>query len=408
MARTAATRAAAAAFAARQLAATLHDRLRAAGLSCLRLRVLAELADGTRLERIWRTREALDESATADRVRWQLDGWLTSGGAGAITSLILDPLETAAPESAGALWRSDGSTGDDARARRVISRVQSSLGTDAVLQPRLVGGRGVAERIDFVPYGEQRDAPATGSWPGRIPGPLPARLGGGPTHPAARVRLIDARAEDVTVTAEALLSSLPYALGWGRHRYRVAAWAGPWPVDGAWWGTDPQRVARLQDLEPPEREGVPVRGHHQPPGDPLPEDPLHRPRHGGRPLAGAEDPQVAGLPEVEAPAADLQLPPPATNDAAHGRFGVDGHERRPPDPGGVPAQGGRRLHGTSAAATMLAIAPRRWLMFLPPDGCTRLVRIPTKSPSSGQTQSEVPVNPVWPYPPPSNSPRGEA
>ena len=236
----------AAAFAARQLAATLHDRLRAAGLSCLRLRVLAELADGTRLERIWRTREALDESATADRVRWQLDGWLTSGGAGAITSLILDPLETAAPESAGALWRSDGSTGDDARARRVISRVQSSLGTDAVLQPRLVGGRGVAERIDFVPYGEQRDAPATGSWPGRIPGPLPARLGGGPTHPAARVRLIDARAEDVTVTAEALLSSLPYALGWGRHRYRVAAWAGPWPVDGAWWGTDPQRVARLQ------------------------------------------------------------------------------------------------------------------------------------------------------------------
>lgn len=236
-----------AAFAARQLAATLHERLRTAGLSCLRLRVLAELVDGTRLARIWRTREALTESATADRVRWQLDGWLTSGGSGAIATLILEPLETAPPDPVGTLWRSDGpGEGSGGQARRVLSRVQSTLGIDAVLSPRLVGGRGVAERITFVPYGEERDAERQGSWPGRIPGPLPARLGGGPLHPAARVWLVDAAAEDVTVTAEALLSSSPYALGWGRDRYRVAAWAGPWPVDTGWWDAQPQKVARLQ------------------------------------------------------------------------------------------------------------------------------------------------------------------
>ena len=39
---------------------------------------------------------------------------------------------------------------------------------------------------------------------------------------------------------------MPYALGWGKHRYRVVAWAGPWPVDTQWWTNSPQRVARLQ------------------------------------------------------------------------------------------------------------------------------------------------------------------
>lgn len=235
----------AAAFAARQLAAVLHGRLRAAGLSCLRLRVCAELADGARLERIWRTREALSEAATADRVRWQLDGWLTSGGAGAIVSLILEPLELAQPGPVGGLWR-DGGAGDPARARRALNRVQSTLGTEAVLSPRFVGGRGVAERIVFVPYGEEGGVDRRGRWPGRIPGPLPARLGGGPRHPAALVRLLDAAARDVAVTAEALLSSRPHTLGWGRENYLVVAWAGPWPVDAGWWGSRPRKVARLQ------------------------------------------------------------------------------------------------------------------------------------------------------------------
>lgn len=240
----------AAAFAARQLAATLHERLRTAGLVCLRLRVLAELADGTRLERIWRTREALTESATADRVRWQLDGWLTAGGSGALGALILEPLETGPPDIVGALW---GGPRDTTRVRRVVGRVQSTLGTDKVLVPRLVGGRGVAERIALVPYGEEGDVEKQGTWPGRIPGPLPAYL----THPATQVRLLSRAARDVTVTAEALLSDVPYALSWGNGRYRVAAWAGPWPVDTGWWGPEAQKVARLQVVGQAENERHP-------------------------------------------------------------------------------------------------------------------------------------------------------
>jgi len=245
----------AAAFVARQLAAQLHVRLAEAEVVCVRLRVVAELATGETVARVWRTHEALTEQATADRVRWQLDGWLTaarsSGKDGAaIVRLVLEPVEVARPQADG-LWGGDTS---QEQVKRVISRVQSQLGIDRVLQPRAAGGRGVAERIEYVPYGEQRDATPQGSWPGRIPAPLPARLGGGPNHPAARIRLIDAAARDVIVTAEALLSSVPVALGWGAHRYRVIGWAGPWPVDTQWWTEKPQHAARLQIVGQAERE----------------------------------------------------------------------------------------------------------------------------------------------------------
>lgn len=230
-----------AAFIARALAAQLHQRLGGAGLACQRLRVRVELADGCVLERVWRTREALTEAATADRVRWQLDGWLTAGGAGSIHRLELAPVEAGPPEGS-QLW---GSAAPGRRARQVIERVQSTLGIDAVVQPRIVGGRGVVERVELVPYGEIREPVTQAVWPGRIPAPLPARLGGGPAHPSAKIRLVTAEAANVYVTAEALLSASPYALGWGRDRFVVIGWAGPWPVGGRWWAGEDQ-VARLQ------------------------------------------------------------------------------------------------------------------------------------------------------------------
>lgn len=249
----------AAAFAARALAASLHERLKDAGRNCLRLKITAELESGDRVEQVWRTREALSEAGTADRVRWQLDGWLTSGGAGAITSLILEPLELAEPESVGELW-SDGASTDGAR--RCVERVQSQLGIDAVLQPRLVGGRGVAERVRMVPFGEAPPDMSAQSWPGAIPAPLPARLGGGIDHPASGITLISRAAAPVQVTAEALLSADPYALKWGDKKYLVTGWAGPWPVDEGWWAAPERRnrVARLQVVGRLGGEDGPVSG----------------------------------------------------------------------------------------------------------------------------------------------------
>ncbi|APT93178.1 DNA polymerase [Corynebacterium phocae] len=239
----------AAAFAARQLAAQLHATLAAAGMVCLRLTVAAELVDGTQIERTWRTREALSEHATADRVRWQLDGWLSraqahAGEGSAIAELQLIPVEISPPGAAG-LWDNGA---NEEQARRVIARVQSQLGMEKVVAPRSAGGRGVEERIELVPFGEQRDPVPEGSWPGRIPAPLPARLGGGLGHPASRIHVVDRDGTPVKVNAEALLSGEPYAIKWGAHTYLVAGWAGPWPVDERWWEENSlqPRVARMQ------------------------------------------------------------------------------------------------------------------------------------------------------------------
>lgn len=240
-----------AAFLARTLASKLHEKLKSAGLVCQRLKVIAE-AD-VRIERVWRTREALTEAATADRVRWQLDGWLSTQQIPGIATLTLEPVEVAVPDAGGGLWGAADERAE--QARRVVTRVQSLLGTDAVLQPRPAGGRGPVERVELIPYGE--DAPpgrVPGPWPGALPSPLPARAA---SHPAAKLQLLDATDQPIHVTADAILSATPAWLARGRHRWEVTAWAGPWPVDEHWW--DPEGARKYARLQVVAREGDSMR-----------------------------------------------------------------------------------------------------------------------------------------------------
>lgn len=230
-----------AAFIARALASQLHETLRARGLVCYRLRVHASGNEAT-ATRTWHTRTQLDEKAMADRVRWQLDAWLASGGVGAINELGLEPVECAQP-AARSLWGAQASD----EAQRVIARVQSSLGISAVKTPVVVGGRGVRERIDLIDYGESVDVQARrarGRWLGKIPPPLPARLGDG----AAKVNLRASAAAGgmtVYVTSEAVLNADPAIAEIDHERFDVIGWAGPWPVDDGWW-QGKAAVARLQ------------------------------------------------------------------------------------------------------------------------------------------------------------------
>ena len=216
------TRVDAAAFIARALAAKLHHRLREHGLACHRLAVTAEFTDGAELRRVWRCAGPLDEAATADRVRWQLDGWLTgrtitaaaaaaaaaassAADAGAddfgdapgdafgeafddafdddapdargIAALTLEPLEViVAGVERDALW--GGADAASERAGRAAARVQGLLGPEAVRRPVDVGGRGPTERVAMVPVGEEAP-PVTGRWPGALPSPNPAVMPGG-------------------------------------------------------------------------------------------------------------------------------------------------------------------------------------------------------------------------------------
>ncbi len=66
-----------AAFVARTLAEQLHDLLAGHGFACTRLRIEAQTEHGEELSRVWRHDGVLTAVDIADRVRWQLDGWLT-------------------------------------------------------------------------------------------------------------------------------------------------------------------------------------------------------------------------------------------------------------------------------------------------------------------------------------------
>lgn len=71
----------AAAFVAKGLAEELHQRLQESGLACTRIRIEAHTGSGVHLVRLWRHERSgaaggITAQGLADRVRWQLDGWL--------------------------------------------------------------------------------------------------------------------------------------------------------------------------------------------------------------------------------------------------------------------------------------------------------------------------------------------
>ena len=83
----------AAAFVAKGLADRLLERLAARGLACTQVVVVAESEHGESLSRAWRHDGALTPGALVERVRWQLEGWLTATGglSGGLTMLRLIP-----------------------------------------------------------------------------------------------------------------------------------------------------------------------------------------------------------------------------------------------------------------------------------------------------------------------------
>jgi protein ImuB len=119
----------AAAFAGRSLAGTLHEALMNAGVGCTRLAIHAVTANDEELDRVWRCAEPLTEEATADRVRWQLDGWLSNRTVrdrpinAPVTLLRLQAVEVVSAEALQLpLWGGLGEE-DRLRARRALVRV---------------------------------------------------------------------------------------------------------------------------------------------------------------------------------------------------------------------------------------------------------------------------------------------
>jgi protein ImuB len=248
-----------AAFAARALAERLHATLAGHGLACTRLGIEARTEAGEELHRTWRHDGLLSAAAIADRVRWQLDGWLTAGRGRADASgrapsaqptagivhlrLVPDGVLADGGLQLG-LW---GDVGEEReRAHRAMTRVQGLLGPDAVLVGVPSGGRSPAEAVRLVPWGDERvpDRPVEPPWPGRIPAPAPATVY--PEPVPAEVCAADGA--PVRVSGRLAVSAPPARLSvGGAGPVEVVRWAGPWPVDERWWApAESHRAARFQ------------------------------------------------------------------------------------------------------------------------------------------------------------------
>jgi protein ImuB len=298
----------AAAFAARTLAADLHGRLDTKGLACTRLTIEALTTDGVRLSRVWRHEGRFTPGATAERVRWQLDGWLTTtartaresegaarpdregdapgdvGGrpeGGGLVLLRLVPEEVVAGGGRQlGFWGGDAEA--DERAARALARVQGLLGPAAVVTAVASGGRGPRLRATLVPWGDPREpaqpggqatpaaielGPAAdrpevverpvrrpkrgmGAAAGEVP-PWPGRIPGPPPAvvPVERepVEVVDATGAPVVVSGRAMASAAPARVVWSGGAFEVHGWAGPWPVEERWW--DPAAAARLARIQ---------------------------------------------------------------------------------------------------------------------------------------------------------------
>ena len=194
------------AFLARTLADELHRRLGSDGVTCVRVGIEAETEYGEQLIRFWRHEGALTDAAVADRVRWQLDGWLNGSAAtrpsGGITRLALVPDELIAARGRQlGFW--GGETEVDQRAVRVAARLQGQLGADAVLVPERDGGRHPNEQLRLVPAATVEltgrslaPDPDAAPWPGALPAPSPTRVLSAPIP----IDVLDIDGSLVTVT----------------------------------------------------------------------------------------------------------------------------------------------------------------------------------------------------------------
>lgn len=263
-----------AAFAARPLAEKFLTLVTGRSLTCTQVRIEAQTDAGDVSVRIWRAGASFTASDIAERLRWQLDGWLsgaTTGSApnGPITLLRLEADEVTSPTSLQpTIW--DDKREDDELVRRTISRLQGLLGMDTVLAGTLLGGPDATDDTEWTPWQQAAPVPRPGPWPGRLPSPHPAAL----MHCPAS--LVDAAGRPIGVSARGELDGVPARLrpqasgGLGRsagrlsdrpaaesrrdafrdakREHELVAWSRGWPVVGRWWDAASDRRVRLQVL----------------------------------------------------------------------------------------------------------------------------------------------------------------
>jgi protein ImuB len=251
------------AFMAKSLAEQLHADLALRGLACSRVAIEVETEHGEQRCRLWRHQGALSAAAMAERVRWQLDGWLNGPVAGApsagIVLLRLVPDEVL-PDRGRQLGFWGGQTEADSEAVRMLGRLGAQLGRHCVLVAEAAGGRGPSEQRSLVPFDAvdllgRIDRPllmADQPWPGRLPRPWPMLV----HDPPLVAEVVDEVGQSVLVGGRGEITGVPAKWrcsvnatpsgGWRK----IVTWAGPWCVEERWWDSRrTRRRARFQVID---------------------------------------------------------------------------------------------------------------------------------------------------------------
>jgi len=232
------------AFGVRVTADHFAEGLASTGLVCTELRVELTGAEGESLERVWAHPASFDAAAIVDRVRWQLEGALSAGGGlrGGVTQVRL------IPEAVGSISAHEPGLfgrGVDERVAHALSRVQAMLGHRGVMTASIGGGRRLAERIIWTPWGD-RPPPTPREqrpWPGALPAPHPSTVYQRPIP----VGVEGERGQAIHVDERDTLSCDPAWILAGGRRRRITAWAGPWPLIERGW--DPREVRRAHRFQ---------------------------------------------------------------------------------------------------------------------------------------------------------------
>ncbi|MGY4856886.1 DNA polymerase Y family protein [Cryobacterium sp. AP23] len=243
------------AFALRSTADAFVHALREQTLVCTAVSILVTTEDGSITERTWRHPRWFSATDLIDRVRWQLqgDGRAGSGLAAGIVRVVLSPdrVDAVANHEDG-LW----GTGPDERIHHALTRVQGLVGHAGVVTAMVGGGRMLADRQRWVPWGDDAGPRADSRgparpWSGSLDGLVPSTV----FRQRRPVSLLAADGREVAVDDRGALdgdpagfTSTPSPPGTaGTADRRVAAWAGPWPVQERWW--DPATTRTVQRMQ---------------------------------------------------------------------------------------------------------------------------------------------------------------
>ena len=242
--------------AARATIDTMINAIAGHGQQCVRLLITCHTDHAEVAGRIWGEPKGFSAAVVAQRLLFQLEGWLTDSAADpdAPTSgvvriewvplesrevLVVQPL----------LW--GGNQENTERAARAASMAMAVNDTVQVTVPRWSGGRDVATVYSRVPIAlvdltnsdanEQRVHSGEGvarDWSGSVPRPSPASVAAEPPL----IQVLNHAGTSIGVTGRHELDSLPARVEVGNQKYDIMRVAGPWPVEERWW--DPRRRRR--------------------------------------------------------------------------------------------------------------------------------------------------------------------